>query len=130
MIGNAKSFAGLANFRRHRLRSIVVAIACSIGIFTYLLYLYDRETWDTARSGVERYLQRLPHTLDKGLFGMEGESTEAIQEDHTERFCSSVDYANGQWIPRSNPPSSLEDIRTLYSTTVSGFQRFPACIPN
>ena len=125
MMGNAKSFAGLGIFGRHRLESIVVMIACSIGIATYLLYLYDRETWETARSGVDRYLQHLPHTFDKGLFGMKGESTGAIQKDHAGRFCTSVDYANGQWVLRSNPPTSLDDIRKVYSTTVSGSPQLP-----
>ncbi|GHJ85022.1 hypothetical protein NliqN6_1424 [Naganishia liquefaciens] len=63
---------------------------------------------------MNRYLERLPQSISHASFGT---SISEVQQESNERYCSKEDYANGHWIRRSNPPSSLEDIRDLYSTT-------------
>jgi hypothetical protein len=111
---------GFGVFRRPTLISLVLMMATSVGLCTYLLCIYDRETWDTATAEMNRYLERLPQSISHASFGT---SISEVQQESNERYCSKEDYANGHWIRRSNPPSSLEDIRDLYSTTVSSYPR-------
>jgi hypothetical protein len=35
------------------------------------------------------------------------------------QFCTAEEYANGHWVRRENPPSTLDEIRTLYGVKVS-----------
>lgn len=112
--------SGLGILRRHTLKTSVLAIACSVGICTSILYTYDRKSWDTARSGVDQYLHEFPHPFGIGVpVVIQDGPTIPLHGTDYEEYCTAADYANGRWIHRADPPISLKEIQTLYSTTVS-----------
>lgn len=107
---------------RSTIQSVLLRIACVLCVFTYILYLLDDEIWNTTRTGIS-------HTWDIVTFPfganttitLGGNATTAGEANGREdrHYCSAEEYATGEWVRRLQPPSSLEDIRKLYSVTVS-----------
>ncbi|KAJ9104915.1 hypothetical protein QFC19_003710 [Naganishia cerealis] len=94
-----------------RPRSLIKAgsiILLGVSIFIYLLSLMDHDNWD----------------FGEAKFGLllDGISFPSIRNPDliTTRYCSAEEYASGQWVRRTNPPSTLDEIRELYGVKDHG----------
>jgi hypothetical protein len=121
MFANTKS-GGLGIFRRHIMKTYFLGIACCVGISLYSLYIYDRERRDT----IDQYLQNIPHPFGTGSPAIQDGATTAGSNGQSQSYCTAEEYANGKWMHRTNPPSSLDEVRTLYSLTVSRHRIIPS----
>jgi hypothetical protein len=94
---------------RNGRRAVLLGIACILGVCTHLLY---EGTW----SSLENTRTSIRHALiTVGISPVPNATTSSGEQ----LFCTAAEYTTGQWIRRANPPATIEDIRHLYSVTVS-----------